>query len=118
MQAYAEGIEILDASEFGLDLAAVTDAWRHGTVIRSWLLDLAASALTREPHLDSLADYVDDSGEGRWTVQAALDTNVPAPIITLSLVERLRSRQDTSFSAKVVAALRREFGGHAVKASS
>ena len=118
MQAYAEGIEILGASEFNLDLAAVTDAWRHGTVIRSWLLDLAASALAREPHLESLSDYVEDSGEGRWTVQAALDTNVPAPIITLSLLERLRSRQDTSFSAKVVAALRREFGGHAVKSSS
>ncbi len=117
MQAYGEGIEILDASEFDLDLAAVTNAWRHGTVIRSWLLDLAADALAREPHLDSLSDYVDDSGEGRWTVQAALDTNVPAPIITLSLLERLRSRQDTSFSAKVVAALRREFGGHAVKPS-
>ncbi len=118
MQSYAEGIEILDASEFNLDLAAVTDAWRHGTVIRSWLLDLAAAALAREPHLDSLDDYVEDSGEGRWTVQAAIDTNVPAPVITLSLLERIRSRQDTSFSAKVVSALRREFGGHAVKSSS
>ncbi|MFN8121516.1 MAG: decarboxylating 6-phosphogluconate dehydrogenase [Thermoleophilia bacterium] len=117
MQAYAEGIEILKASEFDLDLADVTDAWRHGTVIRSWLLDLAAAALRREPDLASLRDYVEDSGEGRWTVAAAIDTDVPAPIITLSLLERFRSRQDSSFTAKVVAALRREFGGHAVKHS-
>jgi len=117
MQAYAEGTEILKASEFDLDLAAVTEAWRHGTVIRSWLLDLAAAALAREPDLGSLRDYVEDSGEGRWTVAAAIDTDVPAPIITLSLIERFRSRQDSSFTAKMVAALRREFGGHAVKHS-
>lgn len=117
MQAYAEGTEILKASEFDLDLAAVTEAWRHGTVIRSWLLDLAAAALAREPDLASLRDYVEDSGEGRWTVAAAIDTDVPAPIITLSLIERFRSRQDSSFTAKMVAALRREFGGHAVKHS-
>ena len=115
MQAYAEGFEILQASEFDLDLGAVADAWRHGTVIRSWLLDLAASALRREPGLTSLRDYVEDSGEGRWTVAQAIETDVPAPIITLSLLERLRSRQDESFTAKVVAALRREFGGHAVR---
>ena len=117
MQAYAEGIEICKASEFNLNLADVTEAWRHGTVIRSWLLDLAAAALKREPDLASLKDYVEDSGEGRWTVKAAIDTDVPAPIITLSLIERFRSRQDESFTAKVVAALRREFGGHAVKHS-
>ncbi len=115
MQAYAEGFEILKASEFDLDLGAVAEAWRHGTVIRSWLLDLTAAALTREPDLASVKDYVEDSGEGRWTVAQAIDTNVPAPIITLSLLERFRSRQDVSFTAQVVAALRREFGGHAVK---
>ncbi|MCB0882165.1 MAG: decarboxylating 6-phosphogluconate dehydrogenase [Thermoleophilia bacterium] len=115
MQAYAEGFEILKASEYDLDLGAVAEAWRHGTVIRSWLLDLAAAALTREPGLDSVKDYVEDSGEGRWTVAQAIDTDVPAPIITLSLIERFRSRQDVSFAAQVVAALRREFGGHAVK---
>lgn len=115
MQAYAEGFEILKASEFDLDLGAVAEAWRHGTVIRSWLLDLTAAALTREPDLASVKDYVEDSGEGRWTVAQAIETDVPAPIITLSLLERFRSRQDVSFTAQVVAALRREFGGHAVK---
>ncbi len=115
MQAYAEGFEILHASEFDLDLGAVAEAWRHGTVIRSWLLDLAASALAGDPDLAGLRDYVEDSGEGRWTVAQAIDTDVPAPIITLSLLERLRSRQDASFTAKMVAALRREFGGHAVR---
>ncbi len=113
MQAYAEGFEILHASEFDLDLGAVAEAWRHGTVIRSWLLDLAASALAGDPELAGLRDYVEDSGEGRWTVAQAIETDVPAPIITLSLLERLRSRQDASFTAKMVAALRREFGGHA-----
>jgi 6-phosphogluconate dehydrogenase len=115
MQAYAEGFEILHASEFDLDLGAVAEAWRHGTVIRSWLLDLAASALAGDPELAGLRDYVEDSGEGRWTVAQAIETDVPAPIITLSLLERLRSRQDASFTAKMVAALRREFGGHAVR---
>ena len=115
MQAYAEGFEILQASEFDLDLAAVGEAWRHGTVIRSWLLDLAVRALAADPGLEGIRDYVEDSGEGRWTVAQAIDTDVPAPIITLSLLERLRSRQDESFTAKVVAALRREFGGHAVR---
>ncbi len=115
LPAYAEGFEILAASEFDLDLGAVAEAWRHGTVIRSWLLDLAAAALQRDPGLTGLRDYVEDSGEGRWTVAQAIETDVPAPIITLSLLERLRSRQDESFTAKVVAALRREFGGHAVR---
>jgi 6-phosphogluconate dehydrogenase len=117
MQAYAEGFEILQASEFDLDLAAVAEAWRQGTVIRSWLLDLTALALARDPGLEGIRGYVEDSGEGRWTVAQAIDTDVPAPIITLSLLERFRSRQDESFTAKVVAALRREFGGHAVRSS-
>ena len=115
MQAYGEGFEILRASDLDIDLPAVADAWRHGTVIRSWLLDLAASALARDPGLAELSDYVEDSGEGRWTVAEALGTDVPAPIITLSLIQRLRSRQDESFTNKMVAALRREFGGHAVR---
>ncbi|HWH13462.1 MAG TPA: decarboxylating 6-phosphogluconate dehydrogenase [Miltoncostaeaceae bacterium] len=117
MQAYAEGFEILQASEFDLDLAAVADAWRQGTVIRSWLLDLTARALAHDPGLEGIRGYVEDSGEGRWTVAQAIDTDVPAPIITLSLLERFRSRQDESFTAKVVAALRREFGGHSVRSS-
>jgi 6-phosphogluconate dehydrogenase len=115
MQAYAEGFEIMEASEFELDLGAVAEAWRHGTVIRSWLLDLAAAALQRDPGLSQLRGFVEDSGEGRWTIAQAIETDVPAPIITLSLLERLRSRQDESFTAKMVAALRREFGGHAVR---
>jgi 6-phosphogluconate dehydrogenase len=115
MQAYAEGFEILRASEYDLALGEIAEAWRHGTVIRSWLLDLAASALLRDPELRDVRGYVEDSGEGRWTVAEAIGTDVPAPIITLSLIERLRSRQPESYTAQVVAALRREFGGHAVK---
>ena len=115
MQAYAEGFEILKASEYDLNLGEIAQAWRHGTVIRSWLLDLTAAALEREPDLASVKDYVEDSGEGRWTVFQAIDTDVPAPVITISLMERFRSRQEVSFTAQVVAALRREFGGHAVK---
>ena len=115
MQAYAEGFEILRASEFGLDLAAIAESWMHGSVVRSWLLELTASALSRDPDLAGVKGYVEDSGEGRWTVAQAIETDVPAPIITLSLLERFRSRQDESFTAKVVAALRREFGGHAVR---
>jgi 6-phosphogluconate dehydrogenase len=117
MQAYAEGFEILKASEYDMELGEIAEAWRHGTVIRSWLLDLAASALSRDPALSDVRGYVEDSGEGRWTVAEAIETDVPAPIITMSLIERLRSRQDESFTAQVVAALRREFGGHAVKSS-
>jgi 6-phosphogluconate dehydrogenase len=117
MQAYAEGFEILHASEFPLDLAAVARAWQHGTVIRSWLLELAGLAF--EQHGEDLGDikgWVADSGEGRWTVREAINLDVPAPIITLSLLARFASRQDESFSAKVTAALRQQFGGHAVKA--
>jgi 6-phosphogluconate dehydrogenase len=116
MQAYAEGFEILHASDYPIDLAAVARAWQHGTVIRSWLLELAGLAF--EQHGDDLGDirgWVADSGEGRWTVREAMDLDVPAPVITLSLLMRLRSRQDESYGARVLAALRQQFGGHAVK---
>jgi 6-phosphogluconate dehydrogenase len=116
MQAYAEGFEILHASEYPLDLAAVADAWMHGTVIRSWLLELLGRAYEqRGEGLDDIRGWVADSGEGRWTVQEAIDLSVPAPVITLSLLMRFASRWDESFSAKVIAALRHQFGGHAVK---
>ncbi len=115
LQAYGEGFEVLEKSPYPFDLRAITHVWNRGSVIRSWLCELAEQAFAREPHLDSVRGYVDDSGEGRWTVQTALEENVPAPILTLSLLARLRSRQTESFSAKVIAALRNEFGGHAVK---
>jgi 6-phosphogluconate dehydrogenase len=118
MQGYAEGFEILKAARWDLDLAAIAEVWRHGSVIRSWLLDLAARALKTDPGLDRLSDYVDDSGEGRWTVQTAVESTVPAPTIALALFARFASRQDQSFSAKLLAALRNEFGGHAVRSSS
>ena len=118
MAAYAEGFEILKTSPFGeLPLPQIAGIWRNGSVVRSWLLELLHDALAKDPHLDQLKGYVEDSGEGRWTVQAAIDQNVPAPVITLSLLQRIASRQDESFSAKVQAALRNEFGGHAVKKS-
>jgi 6-phosphogluconate dehydrogenase len=116
LQGYAEGFEILNArKEFNLDLQKIAGLWNQGSVIRSWLLELAESAFKEDPGLNSIRGYVEDSGEGRWTVAEAIENNVPAPLITLSLLERLRSRQDESFSAKVIAALRNEFGGHAVK---
>ena len=117
MQAYAEGFEILASSQFGekLDFPAICDLWNHGSVVRSWLLELAQRAFTEDPRLESLEPYVDDSGEGRWTVAAAVETAVPAPVITLSLFERFRSRQGNSFQGRVLAALRNQFGGHAVK---
>ncbi len=115
MQAYAEGFEILHASDYDLDLAQIADLWNHGSVVRSWLLELAASALKPDQDLASLKGWVADSGEGRWTVQEAMDRDVPAPIITLALQTRFRSRQDDSYGAKLLAALRNEFGGHAVK---
>lgn len=116
MQAYAEGYEILHASKNfpELDLAAIGELWQHGSVVRSWLNELAVSAFAKDPDLDKLKGFVSDSGEGRWTVQEAIDVDVPAPVITLSLLMRFRSRQEDSFSAKVLAALRNEFGGHAV----
>ena len=116
MQAYAEGFSIMEhKKEFGLDLHQVAEIWRYGTVIRSWLLDLTANALDKNPDMDGIAPYVDDSGEGRWTVQEAIDLDVPAPVITQSLIERLRSRDSDSFSDKLLSAMRNEFGGHAVK---
>jgi 6-phosphogluconate dehydrogenase len=115
MQSYAEGFEILHASDFKLDLAAIADLWNHGSVVRSWLLELAVSAFSQDQDLTHLRGWVADSGEGRWTVQEAIDKDVPAPVITLSLLNRFRSRQDDSYQAKVLAALRNEFGGHAVK---
>ena len=116
MQAYAEGFEIMAAKEeFGFDLPQISQTWRHGSVVRSWLLDLAADALAEDPGLESLEAYVDDSGEGRWTVQESIDLAVPAPVITLSLQARFRSRQEQPFGAKLLAALRTQFGGHAGK---
>jgi 6-phosphogluconate dehydrogenase len=115
LQAYGEGFEILHASEFDLDLHQIAAIWRYGSVIRSWLLELLEQALSKEPSLHSIKGYVEDSGEGRWTVLEAIDKNVPAPTIALSLFQRFVSRQEESFSAKVIAALRNEFGGHAVQ---
>ena len=116
MQAYAEGFEIMAAKEeFNLDLGQIAQGWRHGSVVRSWLLDLASNALEEDPNLENLKAYVDDSGEGRWTVQEAVDLGVPAPVITLSLQARFRSRQEEPFGARLLAALRNQFGGHAVR---
>jgi 6-phosphogluconate dehydrogenase len=118
LQAYAEGYEILHASrEFKLDLKKIAAVWNRGSVVRSWLNELAEKAFETDGELSGLRGYIEDSGEGRWTVQEAIDLDVPAPVITLSLLMRLRSRQPDSFSAKVIAALRNEFGGHAVKKS-
>jgi len=116
MQSYAEGFEILKASSFHYDLAQLAKLWNHGSVIRSWLLELAQSEFEQYPELSQLKGYVDDSGEGRWTLQEAIDHAVPAPVLAMSLFMRFRSRQDDSFSGKVLAALRNEFGGHPVKA--
>ena len=115
MQSFAEGFEIMNASEFKLDLRQLAALWQHGSVVRSWLLELLERALADDPGLEQIRGYVQDSGEGRWTVQAAIDEDVPAPVITLSLFARFASRQDESFAAKVNAALRNQFGGHAVK---
>ncbi|QLQ28107.1 decarboxylating 6-phosphogluconate dehydrogenase [Pseudoxanthomonas mexicana] len=116
MQAYAEGFAILKHKQaMDFDLGALAEIWRHGSVVRSWLLDLTADALKRNPQMDGIAPYVADSGEGRWTVAEAIDLNVSAPVITLSLLERLRSRDDDSYADKLLAAMRNEFGGHAVK---
>ena len=116
MQAYAEGFAILQhKTEFALDLHQVAEIWRNGSVVRSWLLDLTADALAKNPQMSGIAPHVDDSGEERWTVAEAIDLNVPAPVITASLLERLRSRDDDSYADKLLAALRNEFGGHAIK---
>jgi len=119
LQAFAEGYEILGQSSKypDLDLHGISELWQHGSVVRSWLNELAVLAFAKDPKLEKLKGYVADSGEGRWTVAEAIEEDVPAPVITLSLLMRLRSRQEDSFGAKVIAALRNEFGGHAVKGS-
>jgi 6-phosphogluconate dehydrogenase len=115
MQSYAEGFSILKhKKDFTLDVHQVAEIWRYGSVVRSWLLDLAADALAKNPNLDGIAPIVVDSGEGRWTVFEAIDNDVPAPVITLSLMERIRSREKESFGDKLLSALRNEFGGHAI----
>lgn len=116
LQAYGEGFEVIEAKkEFNFDLARISQLWNHGSVVRSWILELAEDAFRKSPRLEGIEGFVADSGEGRWTVAEAINEDVPAPIITLSLLERFRSRQKESFSAKVIAALRNEFGGHIVK---
>ena len=116
MQAYAEGFEILKASPYGdgLNMGDVSHLWNQGSVVRSWLLELCEDAFAKDPELSSIRGYVEDSGEGRWTVQQAVESGVPAPVITASLFERFRSRMDNTFGDRVLAAMRREFGGHAV----
>ncbi|PZC49333.1 MAG: 6-phosphogluconate dehydrogenase [Chloroflexi bacterium] len=115
MQSYAEGFEILKAKEsMGVDLAQISEIWRHGSVIRSWLLDLANAVITEDGNLDTTKAYAEDSGEGRWAVQESLDLGVPTPVITASLQRRFSSRQDNSFSLKLIAALRNKFGGHVI----
>ena len=116
MQAYAEGFSILEhKKDLRLDLHQVAEVWRHGSVVRSWLLDLTAAALKDNPSMDGIAPHVSDSGEGRWTVQEAIDLDVPAPVITLALIQRLRSRDDESYADRLLAAMRNQFGGHAIK---
>ena len=116
MQAYAEGFELMEAKEeFGLDMAQIAEIWRNGSVVRSWLLDLTAAALGDDPGLESLQAYVEDSGEGRWTVQESVELSVPAPVISAALQARFRSRQEQPFGARLLAAMRNQFGGHAVR---
>jgi 6-phosphogluconate dehydrogenase len=115
MQAYAEGFEILNSSQYKFDLPAIANLWNQGSVVRSWLLELTALALQADPGLEKIAPYVEDSGEGRWTVEESIRLSVPAPVIALSLQMRFRSRQENSFSARMLAAMRQQFGGHAVK---
>jgi 6-phosphogluconate dehydrogenase len=115
LQAYAEGFELLNASRYELDLGRIASLWNQGSVVRSWLLELAELALGRDPKLESIQGYVEDSGEGRWTVFEAIEHDVPATVLAHSLFARFRSRQEESFGAKLIAALRQEFGGHAVK---
>ena len=115
LQAYAEGFELLEAAPFGIDLPAVATLWNQGSVVRSWLLELAERALAADPHLSEIKGYVEDSGEGRWTVMEALERGVPATVLAYSLFARFRSRQQESFGAKLIAALRQQFGGHQVQ---
>ena len=118
MQASAEGFEMLDAKEeMHLDLPQISQIWQHGSVVRSWLLDLIADSLIEDKTLSSLSDHVDDSGEGRWTVHDSIDLGVPTPVLTLALQMRFRSRQDPSFAGKVINAMRAGFGGHSIKSS-
>jgi 6-phosphogluconate dehydrogenase len=119
MQAHAEGFAVLRAKqELDLDLAAIAEVWRHGSVVRSWLLDLTASVLAQDADLSGIAPYVADSGEGRWTVAEAIDLDVPAPVMTLALIQRLRSRDADSYADRLLAAMRREFGGHPIRESA
>jgi 6-phosphogluconate dehydrogenase len=115
MQAYAEGFELLEGCEYDIDLAQVAEVWRHGSVVRSWLLDLSAAALVEDPGLSKISGYVEDSGEGRWTVEAAIDAAVPTPTIAMALFARFASRHPDAFGNRMLAALRNQFGGHAVK---
>jgi len=115
MQSYAEGFELMQASDFGLDLARIAHLWNHGAVVRSWLLELAEAALAKNPDLSGILPYVEDSGEGRWTVHECIDRGVPAGVIALSLFNRFLSRQENSFAARLLAALRQQFGGHDIK---
>ncbi len=117
MEAYAEGFELMSKSDLSLDLRRIADLWMHGSVVRSWLLELLVLALSKDPGLEKLKGYVEDSGEGRWTLIDAIEKSIPAPVIADSLFTRFRSRQDDSFAAKILAALRNEFGGHSVKSS-
>ena len=119
MQAYGEGFQILESSQYSdsLNFEAIAHLWNQGSVVRSWLLELAEAAFSKDGRLSDIKGYVEDSGEGRWTVQQAIDTGVSAPVIALSLMQRFRSREKDTFSDKVVAALRREFGGHSVVTS-
>jgi 6-phosphogluconate dehydrogenase len=115
MQGYAEGFELMSKSEYRLDLARIADLWMHGSVVRSWLLELTAGALKQDPKLEGIKGYVQDSGEGRWTILDAIDKDVPVPTLTAALFTRFRSRQDESFAEKLLAAMRNAFGGHAVR---
>jgi 6-phosphogluconate dehydrogenase len=115
LQAYAEGFALLEASEYGLDLEKISTLWGNGSVVRSWLLELAVNVFKENPDLDGIKAYVEDSGEGRWTILDSLDKDIPCPVITLSLLERFRSRQTSPFAARVIAALRNQFGGHGIK---
>lgn len=117
MQAIAEGFEILHKSEFNLDLKAVAGVWNHGSVVRSWLMELTENALSKDPKLDAIKGVMHSSGEGKWTLETALEKQIATPVIALSLLMRYRSLQDDTFSGKIIAALRNEFGGHAVEAA-
>ncbi|MDQ3962893.1 MAG: decarboxylating 6-phosphogluconate dehydrogenase [Actinomycetota bacterium] len=117
MQSYGEGFELLHDSEYDIDIERVARVWQHGSVIRSWLLELATNALEGDPDLSDIAAYIEDSGEGRWTVETAIDRGVPVPMIATALFARFASRQDVSYAGKLVAALRKEFGGHSVRAA-